>query len=407
MGPVPQPVFQQNYSADECELTILMPCLNEAETIAECIGNAQGFLARSGISGEVLIADNGSSDASRAIAARLGARVVQVEQKGYGSALLGGIRAARGRYIIMGDADGSYDFGKLEEFVIKLRDGADLVMGNRFRGGILPGAMPWLHRYLGNPVLSQLGRLFFYAPVGDFQCGLRGFNRRSIHRMDLQSTGMEFASEMVVKSALNRLRIAEVPATLSPDGRSRRPHLRTWRDGWRHLRFLLIYCPRWLFLYPGLLLAGVGALLLLWLAAGSRRVLGVELDIHTMLAASGFVLLGIQAVMFHIFAKSFAITLRLLPPDQRFEKLLSRFSLEHGLVLGAALLVAGLIGAVLALLHWERAGFGPQNPVELMRIEIPAITAAVAGVQAMFGSFFLGVLRLAGPYSESTGPELR
>ena len=299
----------------------------------------------------------------------------------------------------MGDADGSYDFGRIEEFVAKLRDGADLVMGNRFRGGIHPGDMPFLHRYLGNPVLSHLGRLFFNAPVGDFQCGLRGFNRSSIQWIDLQSPGMEFASEMVVKAALSGLQIAEVPTTLAPDGRGRPPHLRTWRDGWRHLRFLLIYCPRWLFLYPGLMMAGLGIVLLLWLVAGSRRVLGVELDIHTMLAGSGFVLLGVQAVMFHVFAKSFAINMRLLPADQRFEKFLSRVSLEHGLILGAALLVAGLIGSAAAFLHWKRSGFGPQNPVELMRIEIPAITSAVAGIQAMFGSFFLGVLRLVGAQS--------
>ena len=402
MNAVPQPLFHNSDSAPECELTILMPCLNEAETIADCIREAQAFLADSGITGEVLIADNGSTDGSCAIAARRGARVVQIEQKGYGSALLGGIRAARGRHIIMGDADGSYDFGRLEAFVAKLRDGADLVMGNRFRGGILLGAMPLLHRYLGNPVLSRLGRLFFHASVGDFQCGLRGFNRDLINRIDLQSTGMEFASEMVVKSALNRLVIAEVPTTLSPAGRSRPPHLRTWRDGWRHLRFLLIYCPRWLFLYPGLFLAGLGALLLLWLVAGSRRVLGVQLDIHTMLAASGFVLLGTQAVMFHFFTKSFAINLRLLPPDQRFERLFCRVSLERGLIFGAALVLLGLIGSALAFLHWQRAAFGPQNPVELMRIEIPAITAVIAGIQAMFSSFFLGVLRLAGPHSDAT-----
>jgi glycosyltransferase involved in cell wall biosynthesis len=402
MGTVPQPVSYNSRSADECELTVLMPCLNEAETIGDCISKAEGFLAASGITGEVLIADNGSSDASRAIATRLGARVVHIERKGYGSALLGGIRAARGRHVIMGDADGSYDFGRLEEFVAKLRDGADLVMGNRFRGRIEPGAMPFLHRYLGNPALSQLGRLFFNAPVGDFQCGLRAFNRSSIQRIDLQSTGMEFASEMVVKAALGGLRIAEVPTTLSPDGRGRPPHLRTWRDGWRHLRFLLIYCPRWLFLYPGLMMTGLGLLLLLWLVAGSRRIFGVELDIHTMLAASGFVLLGIQAVMFHVFAKSFAINLRLLPADQRFEKLLSRVSLEHGLILGAAVLVLGVIGSAVAFLHWERSGFGPQNPVELMRIEIPAVTSAVAGIQAMFGSFFLGVLRLGGAQSNTS-----
>jgi glycosyltransferase involved in cell wall biosynthesis len=402
MDAVRQPAFNKNPSAPECELTILMPCLNEAETLADCIGRAQGFLAACAISGEVLIADNGSTDDSRAIAARLGARVVLIERKGYGSALLGGIEAARGRHIIMGDADGSYDFGRLEEFVAQLRGGADLVMGNRFRGGILAGAMPFSHRYLGNPVLSRLGRLFFHASVGDFQCGLRGFNRDSIRQIGLQSIGMEFASEMVVKAALNRLVITELPTTLAPDGRTRPPHLRTWRDGWRHLRFLLIYCPRWLFLYPGLLMAALGVVLLLWLVAHSRRVLGVEFDIHTMLAASGFILLGIQAVMFHLFTKCFAINMRLLPHDRGFEKLFSLVSLERGLMLGAALVVLGLIGSAVAFLHWERAGFGPQSPVELMRIEIPAITAAIVGVQTILGSFFLGVLGLRGAPPEST-----
>jgi glycosyltransferase involved in cell wall biosynthesis len=377
-----------------CELTILMPCLNEAETLAVCIKKARGFLERAGIDGEVLIADNGSTDGSTDIATRSGARIARIGQPGYGAALLGGIRAARGRYVIMGDADDSYDFTRLDEFVAKLREGYQLVMGNRFRGGVAPGAMPPLHRYLGNPVLTGIGRLFFGSPCGDFHCGLRGFDRQAIERLDMQSAGMEFASEMVVKATLNGLRIAEVPTTLSPDGRSRPPHLRSWRDGWRHLRFLLIYSPRWLFLYPGLAMIALGFAVLAWLLPGVRYVGGIALDIHTLVYASGLIMLGLQACLFSIFTKVFGMSQRLLPPDPLFERLIRTFTLERGLVLGAVLIVGGTIGSVHAVANWQGAAFGPQQPQELMRIVVPSLTGIMAGMEIVFASFFLSVLQL-------------
>jgi|APFre7841882630_1041343.scaffolds.fasta_scaffold10374_3 glycosyltransferase involved in cell wall biosynthesis len=377
-----------------CELTILMPCLNEAETLATCVTKARGFLERSGIDGEVLIADNGSTDGSPDIATTLGARVAHVEERGYGAALLGGIRAAHGRFVIMADADDSYDFSRLDGFVEKLRAGYDLVMGNRFRGGILPGAMPPMHRYLGNPVLTGIGRLFFRSPSGDFHCGLRGFNKAAIERLDMQTMGMEFASEMVVKATLHGLRIAEVPTTLSPDGRSRPPHLRSWRDGWRHLRFLLIYSPRWLFLYPGLTMMGLGIALLLWLLPGVRYVGGIALDIHTLVYASGLIMLGLQACLFSIFTKLFGINLRLLPPDRLFRRLVNAFSLERGLVLGIVLIVGGLAGSTYAVVNWKGAAFGPQQPQELMRIVVPSLTSILVGMEIVFASFFVSILQL-------------
>ena len=269
-----------------------MPCLNEAETLAICVRKARGFLDASRIQGEVIVADNGSQDGSVAIALQEGARIVPVAARGYGAALLGGIADARGRYIIMGDADDSYDFSDLGTFVEQLRAGADLVVGNRFRGGIAPGAMPLLHRYLGNPILSFLGRLFFFVKIGDFHCGLRGFNRDRILALGLRTTGMEFASEMVVRSALAGYRIAEVPTTLRPDGRSRPPHLRTWRDGWRHLRFLLMYSPRWLFFYPGLALLAFGLIGTVLLLPGRFYIGSVGIDIHTFIVACISILLG-------------------------------------------------------------------------------------------------------------------
>jgi glycosyltransferase involved in cell wall biosynthesis len=377
-----------------CELTILMPCLNEAETLAVCIRKAQGFLTESGIDGEVLIADNGSTDGSIGIATGLGARVAPIPERGYGAALLGGIRAARGRYVIMGDADDSYDFTRLGGFVEKLRAGYELVMGNRFKGGIAPGAMPPLHRYLGNPVLTGIGRLFFGSPSSDFHCGLRGFDRQAIERLELQTTGMEFASEMVVKATLHGLRIAEVPTTLSPDGRSRPPHLRSWRDGWRHLRFLLIYSPRWLFLYPGMAMIGAGLALMLWLLPGVRHVGGLTLDIHTLVYASGLVILGLQACLFSAFTKVFGMNLRLLPPDPVFRRLMSAWSLEAGLIVGLTLVAGGAAGSIHAVTSWQGTAFGPQQPQELMRIVVPSLTAILAGMEIVFASFFLSVLQL-------------
>ena len=322
------------------ELTVVMPCLNEAETISVCIKKAIQGLAQANVRGEVLVADNGSTDGSQELATTAGARVVKVGTKGYGNALMGGIEAARGKFIIMGDADDSYDFTNLMPFVEKLREGYDLVMGNRFLGGIKPGAMPFLHRYLGNPVLSGLGRIFFRSPVSDFHCGLRGFAKAAYEQMDLNTTGMEFASEMVVKASLLGMSITEVPTTLSPDGRNHPPHLHTWRDGWRHLRFLLLYSPRWLFLYPGFLLIAVGILGMVWLWTGPRQCLGVTFDIHTFLYAAMFILIGFQAITFAVFSKVFAISVGLRPEDAKLNRLFRYVTLEVGLIIGGLLVVS-------------------------------------------------------------------
>ncbi len=378
----------------EIEVSIVMPCLNEAETLAVCIEKAQKSLRDLNIVGEVVIADNGSTDGSQEIATNLGARVAHVQAKGYGNALMGGIGAARGRYVIMGDADDSYDFTNLGPFVAKLREGYDLVMGNRFRGGILPGAMPPLHRYLGNPVLTFVGRLFFGSPCRDFHCGLRGFNKESITALDLRTTGMEFASEMVVKATLHRLRITEVPTTLKPDGRSRPPHLRSWRDGWRHLRFLLLYSPRWLFLYPGLLLMLVGLAAGGWLLPGPRTVGGVTFDVHTLLYAAVAVIMGFQAVLFAVFTKIFAISEGLLPEDPRLSRAFHYVTLEVGLIVGIVLFLAGLGSSLYAVSQWGAHAFGALDPVRELRMVIPAVTALTLGSQIILSSFFLSVLGL-------------
>jgi len=376
------------------ELTILMPCLNEAETLGTCIQKAMGYLRQSGVKGEVLIADNGSTDGSQTIAEGLGAIVVAVGERGYGSALKGGIAAARGRYIIMGDCDDSYDFTSLDAFVEKLRAGYELVMGNRFLGGIAPGAMPPLHKYLGNPVLSFIGRLFFKSPIRDFHCGLRGFSKKAIERLDLQTSGMEFASEMVVKSTIHGLKLAEVPTTLSPDGRTRAPHLRSWHDGWRHLRFLLIYSPRWLFLFPGLILSTIGVIILALLAPGPLTVGVVTFDIHTMLYAGVAVILGFQLSAFAIFSKVFAVSARLIPEDSRTTAILREATLERGLVFGGILAAAGAVGSLYGFFAWRALDFGPLVATAMMRVTIPSLTALAVGVQIMFASFFLSTLRL-------------
>jgi glycosyltransferase involved in cell wall biosynthesis len=369
-----------------------MPCLNEAETLASCIRKAQGALGAAHVAGEIIVADNGSTDGSIEIAERLGARVVRVTAKGYGNALMGGIAAASGTFIIMGDADDSYDFGEIPLFLAKLRAGADLVMGNRFRGGIKPGAMPVLHQYFGNPILSGLGRLFFGSSLGDFHCGLRGFSKAAYARLDLQAAGMEFASEMIVKATLLKLRVVEVPTTLSPDGRTRPPHLRPWRDGWRHLRFLLLYSPRWLFLYPGLALMILGGVLDLWLLPGPKRVGGIVFDVHTMVYASAFVLLGFQAVAFAVFTKIFAIAGGLFPPDPTLERLFRYVTLEVGLAVGASLMVGGLATSVYAVSFWGARHFGALDYSHTMRIVIPGTLLLILGVQTVFTSFFLSVL---------------
>jgi len=371
-----------------------MPCFNEAETIATCIQKAQRFLDKFDIQGEVLVADNGSTDGSQKIAREQGARVIDVVQKGYGSALLGGIQAARGQYIIMGDADDSYDFSNLEGFLRKLRDGNDLVMGNRFKGGIKPGAMPFLHRYLGNPVLSAIGRIFFNTPVGDFHCGLRGFQRDSILDLDLRTTGMEFASEMVVKASLFRCKVAEVPTTLSPAGRSRAPHLRTWQDGWRHLRFLLLYSPRWLFLYPGILLMLFGMLISFLLLPGPVILVGRTFDIHTLLYSSMAIVLGYQAILFSVFTKIFAISEGLLPKDVRLDRVFQIIRLETGLGIGLIFVLVGIALTGYAYWLWSARSFGDLEPRQTFRLAIPAVLALILGVQTILYSFFLSVLGL-------------
>ena len=319
------------------ELTILLPCLNEAETLASCIAKAQGYLARSGVAGEVLVADNGSTDASPLIAARMGARVIAVGETGYGAALMAGIKAARGRHVIMGDSDDSYDFSRLDGFVEALRGGADLVMGNRFRGGIAPGAMPALHRYLGNPVLSGLGQLLYRTDVGDFHCGLRGISRAAILRLDLRATGMEFASEMVLRASLAGLAIAEVPTTLSPDGRSRPPHLRSWRDGWRHLKLLLMFAPAWLFLYPGIGLLGVGGAVFAALMHGPVRLMGATFDTATLILASVLVLTGFQMACLAALASLFSVRFGLRPASLRHARLAGWISVDRACAVGSVL----------------------------------------------------------------------
>ena len=382
------------------EVSLVMPCLNEAETVAVCIQKARACLADNGVSGEIIVADNGSTDGSQAIAEAEGARVVPVVTKGYGSALMGGISAARGRFVIMGDADDSYDFSALMPFIEQLRDGSDLVMGNRFKGGIGPGAMPPLHRYIGNPLLSGLGRLFFRCPVGDFHCGLRGFSRAAYDRMKLQTTGMEFAGEMVVKSTLLGLRIAEVPTRLSPDGRSRPPHLRSWRDGWRNLRFMLLFSPRWLFLYPGLLLMLLGLSVGGWLLPETRQLGQAKLDVHTLAYSALAVLLGFQSVLFALYTRSFAHSRGLLLGSPGLNKPYRWLTLEAGLMLGGILMLLGLGGSVSATLGWSETDFGELNPSVVLRQVIPSILALALGAQIVLGSFFLSVLGL-----ESRGGE--
>ncbi len=380
---------------NEPELSVVMPCLNEARTIGICIRKAQASFERMGVAGEVVVADNGSTDGSQQIAEELGARVVPVAKRGYGRALTGGIAAARGRWVIMGDADDSYDFADLEPFVERLRDGYDLVAGNRFQGGIRPGAMPWLHRRLGNPVLSFVGRRLYGTPCGDIYCGLRGFNREKVAALDIQSTGMEFAIEMIVKASMSGLRVTEVPTTLSPDAEGREPHLNTWRDGWRSIRLLLLYSPKWLFLYPGLFLLLVGIAGMAWLLPGDRSIGAVGFDVSTLLYFGLAVVVGLQAVFFFLTARWFGITEGLLPDDPRIRRLLEhRGTLELGLVVGVLLVVGGLGLSFYALATWNQAGFGRLNYPHTLRIVIPGATLISCGMQTVLSALFLSVLGL-------------
>lgn len=389
-----EPPSESVSGAAAVELSVVVPCLDEAGTLAECLGKINRVFLEGKIAGEIIVADNGSRDGSLSIAARLGARVVHVKDKGYGNALRGGIAAARGKYVITGDADNSHDLAQIPVFLAKLQAGYDLVIGNRFKGEMQAGAMSPLHRYLGTPVLTGVGKLFFGAPCGDQQCGFRGFSRAAFSRMRLRATGMEFASEMVVKAASLRMRIAEVPTTQFPAGRQRPPHLRPWRDGWRHLRLMLLHSPRWLFFYPGAALALAGFAVGVWLMPGPRTVSGIEFDIHTLLFAAAAVLLGFQSITFGAFTKIYAIREGLLPEDDRFETLLRIVSPEIGLMIGLVVGALGLAGSVYALGSWGNLHFGDFDPVKGMRLVIPAAFALTLGGQIVLSSFFLSLLRL-------------
>ncbi len=369
-----------------------MPCLNEAETLARCIQKAQRAIDAEHLDAEIIVADNGSTDGSVMIARELGARVVDVPRKGYGNALIGGIQAAGGEFVVMGDADDSYDFGAIGPFIGQLRSGVDLVVGNRFSGGIEPGAMPWSHRWLGNPGLTRIGRVFFHTPVGDMHCGLRAFRKDAFERMKLKAAGMEFASEMVIKASLNGMRISEVPVVLHPDGRSRPPHLRTWRDGWRHLRFMLLFSPRWLFLYPGVGLFALSVVVGAALESGPQKIGPFGFDIHTLLLAGFGVLIGYQLIVFAVFTKVFAMREGFHPPNPAYSAMFRFVQLETGLLLGGLMGLFGIGGIVAALLSWHAVGFGALDPRTTMREIIPAAVLLTLGVQTIFASFFLSIL---------------
>jgi glycosyltransferase involved in cell wall biosynthesis len=382
---------------DTIELTILMPCLNEAETLARCIEKAKLGIQKSGVGGEILIADNGSTDGSQAIAEKNGARVAAISEKGYGSALNGGARAARGKWILMGDADDSYDFSEADRFVAKFKEGYDLVMGCRLPSGggrVMPGAMPWKNRWIGNPILTFIGRLFFKCPAHDFHCGLRGFTKEAFEALDLQTTGMEFASEMVIKATFKNIKITEVPVTLSKDGRSRPPHLKPWRDGWRHLRFMLLFSPRWLFLVPGLVLFTAGALLSAALSIGDIQIGAITLNVGTLAVSCMGAIAGFQLVAFAFFTKVFAIAEGLLPNDPKLTRVLKFFTLEKGILASIGIFLVGIILLARATWLWQQAHFGELQMADNLRHVIPAGALVVLGIQGIFSSFFMSALGL-------------
>lgn len=377
------------------ELSIVIPCLNEARTLGLCLEKASRFLLQHGVDGEIIVADNGSTDDSASVARQYQARVVHEPFKGYGAALMAGMRAAGGRYIIMGDADDSYDFSEIMPVLEKLREGYQLVVGNRFKGGIERNAMPFLHRYLGNPVLSFAGRVFFHTPVRDFHCGLRGFSKSAVALLDLKTTGMEFASEMIVKASLLRLKVCEVPVTLYRDKRDQPSHLNTWRDGWRHLRFLLLYSPRWLFLYPAILLMGLGLFTSASLLAGPVTVDGKRFDIHTLMYTSGFILLGFQFISFYFFSRVYGALHGLIPYPERFIKsFFSWFQLERVLLAGFLLFLTGIALNLKSVLYWQHTGFANLNPVIVLRWVIPSVTLLVLGLQVMLSGFYISILTI-------------
>lgn len=378
----------------DLELTILMPCLNEAETLEICIKKAKKSLEENNIKGEVLIADNGSTDGSQEIAERNGARVIHVPVKGYGSALIEGTKQAYGKYIIMGDADDSYDFSNIMPYVEKLREGYELVMGNRFQGGIEKGAMPWSHKYIGTPVLSFIGRLFYKSNIGDFNCGMRGYDRDAILKLDLKTTGMEYASEMIVQATLNNIKIAEVPTTLKKDGRSRPPHLKSFRDGWRHLKFLLMYSPKWLFLFPGIILMILGLIGSASFLFGNVHISSVALGVHSRLYFGAMIVVGLQLMIFSLFAKVYAINSGMNPKEDKLIKFLEKITLEKGLVFGILLFIIGIALSIYAVVIWKGKSFGDLEPINIMPITIPAVYLIIVGIQMAFASFFLGILNV-------------
>ena len=379
----------------ELEVSIVMPCLNEARTLATCIKKAQLFLKEHGISGEVIVGDNGSTDGSIEIADNLNARIVRVSMPGYGAALAAGINAAKGKYVIMGDSDQSYDFSALFPFIEKLREGYDLVVGNRFRGGIAPDAMPLLHRYFGNPLLTAIGRLFFSCKeCGDFYCGLRGFRKEAVQELELQSRGMEFALEMIVKAGMHRLRITEVPTTLSPDGRDRAPHLRRYRDGWRSLRFYLLMSPRWFFGIPGLILLVGGVLVSMAILPGPVSVRSVRFDYHTLLYSSSAIVLGYQSLLLYVFAELVAVETGLHPLRTRFWILEDRGTLERFVVIGAALSLVGVVLGIIAAGKWSLSGFGNLHPTVTIRLVIFSALFMLLGAQTALAGFCLGLMNL-------------
>ena len=386
------------------ELSIIMPCLNEAETLEACIRKARGYLNHSGVVGEVVIGDNGSTDGSQDIALRCGARVVSVPLRGYGAALYGATLAAHGTYIVMGDSDDSYNFSSLGPFVEKLRQGYDLVMGNRFAGGIKPGAMPWKNRYIGNPVLSAVGKMFFHCPAGDFHCGLRGYSREAFTRMDLRTTGMEFASEMVIKATLMRMKITEVPTTLSRDGRSRPPHLRPYSDGWRHLRFMLLFSPNWLFLIPGLVLMLAGLAASARLLLSPIRIHQVQLGLDTLICSAFIIIAGFQSVLFAVLSRVYAVQEHLYPGGRFYRLILRHLGLERGLVAGAILALGGIGTMLYAIFEWRQANFGPLNIEHIARIVVPSGLMFTLGIETILFSFFLSTLGMTVRHHPAQSP---
>ncbi len=378
----------------EIELTILMPCLNEEETIETCITKAKKFLKKNKVNGEILIADNGSTDNSISIAEKLGARVVHVKEKGYGSALISGCKNALGKYVIMGDSDDSYDFLHLEKFLEKLREGYELVMGNRFAGGIEKGAMPFSHRYIGTPILSLIGRIFFHSKIKDFNCGLRGYNRKKMLELDLNCTGMEYASEMIVKSEINDLKVTEVPTTLKKDGRTRKPHLKTFSDGWRHLNFLLVYAPNWLFLFPGMLLLIIGLIGMIILFNGNVLINNINFGIHTMLYCSSFVIIGFQLCIFYLFAKIYAYKEQIITKINKITMRIMNTSTLKFVIVGVLLIILGIVLSIISLVSWKNAKFGNLNTELFMPQVIIAISSLILGLQIFFSAFFISVMNI-------------